>query len=197
MVSLKLPSKQYQGYIFDCDGTLANSMPLHYKTWREALVFHGAKFNFTWDLMNSLAGLGAKDTIAYLNNKFEENLDHVVVHSTKVKLFQKRHSLVKPINEVVNFAKECKVKGFPIAVCSGGCKQNVHKTLNLLGIMNLFDLILTQEDVVNGKPAPEMFVNAAKSMKVAPSNCVVFEDSPKGIEAAKAAGMDYVLVEMK
>ena len=62
--------------------------------------------------------------------------------------------------------------------------------------MNLFDLILTQEDVVNGKPAPEMFVNAAKAMKVAPSNCVVFEDSPKGIEAAKAAGMDYVLVEM-
>ena len=197
MILLEFPNKKYEGYIFDCDGTLADAMPLHHQTWNQALTQHGAKFEFTWKLMQILAGMGAKDTIAYLNNKFKENLDYKVIHATKVRLFQKGNTIVNPINDVVNFAKECKEKDLPIAVCSGGCKQNVHKTLNLLGIKNLFDFIFTQEDVNKGKPDPEMFLNAAKAMKTDPKNCLVFEDAPKGIEAAKAAGMDYVLIEHK
>ena len=71
MILLEFPNKKYEGYIFDCDGTLADTMPLHHQTWNQALTQHGAKFEFTWKLMQILAGMGAKDTIAYLNKKFK------------------------------------------------------------------------------------------------------------------------------
>lgn len=189
-----IPNEEFEGYIFDCDGTLADTMPIHHFSWKKAMEDNGATFEFTGELFHSLAGMGFDDTIRFLNEKFNNNLDADKVRDGKEVLFVELHKKAQPIQEVVDYAKDRKSKGYPIAVCSGGTRSNVIATLELIGIDQIFDVILTQEDVENGKPNPEMFLKAASLMKVDPTKCLVFEDAPKGFDAATAAGMKYVVV---
>lgn len=186
-------TREYDGYIFDCDGTLADSMPLHFDAWQQALVSHGAPFVFDWDLFVSRAGKTLEVTVQELNEQFSSTLDAIEVARLQRKIYTELLPSVGPVAEVVELVRELRHK-YPLAVASGSDRRTVENTLANLGILDFFQAIVTAEDVVHGKPAPDMFLLAAERIGVAPENCVVFEDSLLGIEGARRANMGVSLV---
>jgi len=188
------PDREYAGFIFDCDGTLSDSMPLHWRAWRTALSAHGAPFDFTWELLHRRAGKTIEITVQELNIEFNTALDPDAVARIQRETFQELLPQVRPVRPVVDFVKSIAGR-YPMAVASGSDHQTVEITLKSLGILHHFIAIVTAEDVAHGKPAPDMFLLAANRLGVPSENCVVFEDSLLGIEAAKRAGMGSVLVK--
>ena len=191
----KLPKGSFEGYIFDCDGTVAHSMPIHFKAWRYALQANQATFEFTWECFRSMAGMGLEETIMIMNEKHSHSLIPEKVIESQVIYFRKNVHELKAKEEIVAIAREKKFLTHPISIASGGKREFVHLTLEMLGILDLFDIIVTQDDVRRCKPDPEIFLLAAEKMNIAPEKCLVFEDSPLGIQAAKSAGMQAVFIE--
>lgn len=186
-------TREYDGYIFDCDGTLADSMPLHFQAWQQALVSHGAPFVFDWDLFVSRAGKTLEVTVQELNQQFSATLDAISVARLQRRIYNELMPSVGPISEVVELVHKL-VNRYPLAVASGGDRTTVETTLANLGILDAFNAVVTAEDVIHGKPAPDMFLLAAERIGVAPENCVVFEDSLLGIEGARRANMGVSFV---
>ncbi|HKO49143.1 MAG TPA: HAD family phosphatase [Polyangiaceae bacterium] len=189
-----LPSREYSAFIFDCDGTLADSMPLHQRAWVAALRKYGATFDFGWELFMSRAGKSIELTVAELNAEFGTALDPALVSAAQRAEYDVLALGVKPIDEVVAYARARAQAGCPVSVASGGDAPTVARTLRTIGVSDLFPIVVTVEDVEHGKPAPDLFLLAAKRMGVAPAECLVFEDSLLGIMAAERAGMGAVLV---
>jgi len=187
-------SREYGGYIFDCDGTLADSMVVHYKAWLAALSAHGARFDFSWELFISRAGMSLPNTVRALNLQFGLALDPEAVTASQRLEYERFLPTVQPITEVVELALRVAASR-PVSVASGGERIIVRRTLELIGLGQTFPVVVTAEDVTHGKPAPDMFLLAAERMGVPPTECVVFEDSILGLEAAKRAKMDSVLVQ--
>lgn len=189
----ELPERAYQGFIFDCDGTLADSMPLHHLAWQAAFQAVGAKLDFNWELFVRRAGMTLEATAVGLNAEFGLALDPQGVAERQRAEYQRLLPQVQPITPVVEFLRS--VAGqHPVSVASGSDAATVHRTLELLGISELFSCVVTAFDVPRGKPAPDLFLLAASRMGISPADCLVFEDSVLGIEAANRAGMGSVLV---
>lgn len=194
MTMFEPPEKSYGGYIFDCDGTLVNSMPLHFEAWLAAFAEYGADFDFTWELFLSRAGVSLEDTVVALNAQFSTDLDPAVVAAAQRAHFDARIHALEPIAPVVEYARRLASEGAPLSIASGNTRQSVTTTLNVIGLSEVFPIIVTPADVERGKPEPDMFLLAAARMGVPPERCVVFEDSLLGIEAARRGGMSAVLV---
>lgn len=192
---MKIPKVDFDGYIFDHDGTLSLSMHVHFDGWIESFKKNGGNFIFTREIAQSYAGVGMHDTVRILNQRFGCDMDPEKVVTDQEAYFFNHIERVKPYDPVINFARECKAKGKPISVASGGVKKTVIATMNAIGITELFETIVTQDDVKNSKPSPDLFLLAAEEMGVDPTRCLVFEDSQLGIEAAKNAGMKSVLIQ--
>ena len=189
-----LPTREYSAFIFDCDGTLADSMPLHQRAWVAALRKYGASFDFGWQLFMSRAGKSIELTVAELNAEFGTALDPALVSAAQRAEYDVLALGVKPIDQVVAYARSRALLGYPVSVASGGDAPTVARTLRTIGAADLFPIVVTVEDVAHGKPAPDLFLLAAKRMGVDPAECLVFEDSLLGITAAQRAGMGAVLV---
>ena len=186
-------TREYGGYIFDCDGTLADSMVVHHKAWLSALATHGACLDFHWELFTSRAGMTLPNTVRELNAQFGLDLDPHAVTASQRAEYERFLPTVQPILEVVELARRVS-QNRPVSVASGGERVVVQRTLELIGLGQTFPVVVTAEDVRHGKPAPDMFLLAAERMGVSPADCVVFEDAVLGLEAAKRAGMASVLV---
>lgn len=190
---LSQPLTQFDGFIFDCDGTLADTMPLHHQSWVHALDRAGARFEFGWELFQSRAGMSLEHTVYELNRQFGTMLDPAQVAIDQRDYYTLRASDITPIGPVLALAREAaKVRG--VSVASGSEYRHVVHTLELIGARSYFEVIVTPPDVERGKPAPDMFLLAAQRMGVPPHRCLVIEDSPLGIEAARLAGMHSALV---
>ncbi|MHA3690154.1 HAD family hydrolase [Akkermansia sp. AKK6] len=190
-----LPEKKYEGYIFDLDGTLVDSMPLHYKAWRKALARAGAPDSvFREDEFYSCGGKSANDVVSFLNARYGLVMDAASTAADKRRIYLEmlEEEGMEPIHEVVEFVRS--LGDAPKAIATGSAIPGASRTLAAAGLSGLFDVILTPEDVENGKPAPDMFLKAAELLGAAPGRCVVFEDAVPGIKAAAAAGMDCVQV---
>ncbi len=188
---LEIPNRKFSGYIFDCDGTLADTMPLHFRAWTRAMTEEGAEFPET--VFYEWGGRPAVDIIALLNERCGLSMPPVETAQRKERYFLELLHEVEAIDPVVDIAR--RTRGFaPMAVASGGHRELVVATLDLLKIHDWFDAVICAEDYENGKPAPDPFLVAAARLGVSPEHCLVFEDSPTGIESAKAAGMEYVFV---
>jgi HAD superfamily hydrolase (TIGR01509 family) len=186
-------TREYGGYIFDCDGTLADSMVVHHRAWLSALASHGASFDFHWELFTSRAGMTLPNTVRELNAQFGLALDPEGVTASQRTEYERFLPNVQPIAEVVELAlRVSQIR--PVSVASGGERRVVTRTLELIGLGQTFPVVVTAEDVTHGKPAPDMFLLAAERMGVSPKDCVVFEDAVLGLEAARRAGMASVLV---
>ena len=194
MALFSLPDREYSAFIFDCDGTLADSMPLHQTAWVRALRRHGATFEFGWELFMSRAGKTIELTVSEFNHQFGLSLDPTEVARAQRAEFDVLATTVQPLHEVVQYARGRARAGFPVSVASGGDAPTVRRTLGTIGVLDLFPVVVTAEEVARGKPAPDLFLLAAERMSVAPEHCLVFEDSPLGIQAAERAGMGAVLV---
>jgi len=188
---LELPEGDFAAYIFDCDGTLADTMPTHYKAWLSALGTHADKFPEA--MFYELGGVPTARIVELLNERHQLGLpvEEIVAH--KEHLFLEMSHQIAAIEPVVAIARSyANVK--PMAVASGGHRRIVMNTLRALGIVELFQAIITSEDYRRGKPAPDPFLEAALRLGVPPESCLVFEDTSTGIAAATAAGMKSVLV---
>jgi HAD superfamily hydrolase (TIGR01509 family) len=185
------PEKLYKGYIFDCDGTVAHSMPIHYAAWRQTAEENGILM--TEELFYSLGGVPTTRIVEILNEKFGTNLDPEQVARRKEAVYLENMGNMQPIEEVAAFARKV-AKFAKVSIASGGYLPVVLETLEAIGFKDFFPVVVTTEQVSRGKPFPDMFLEAAKRMGVPPNECLVLEDSPAGIEAAKAAGMDYSLI---
>ncbi|MGB9690580.1 MAG: HAD family hydrolase [Candidatus Sumerlaeaceae bacterium] len=185
---IDIPS-HIRGLVFDCDGTIADTMPLHYKAWLHVLGSDAAKFPEA--LFYELAGMPTLDIIHLLNERHGCRLDPETTRKRKSEHFLRMLPEVKPIEPVVRLIREHAGK-LPMAVATSGTRSSCCKTLEALGLLDVFRAIVTADDVERGKPAPDLFLTAAKRLGVDPSVCLAFEDADLGIEAARAAGMEVV-----
>ncbi|MFA5658728.1 MAG: HAD family phosphatase, partial [Oscillospiraceae bacterium] len=149
--------------IFDCDGTLVDSMPVHTEAWKIAITANGGKFDF--DFFDSVKGMKSGDIIVLYNETFGTDLIPSEVIKIKHKIFKEKLYLIQPIEPVVKVARD-NYKKMPMAVVSGGSKKNVIAELEHTGIIDLFDLILTADDDFKPKPAPDLFLQAAKVLNI-------------------------------
>jgi beta-phosphoglucomutase family hydrolase len=190
---MKLKNEHLKGIVFDCDGTLADTMPLHWRAWQA--VSRRYKFHFPEDRFYSLGGVPSRDILKMIGEEQRIEIDHLAVAREKEAVYLPLIAQVEPINTVVGVAREFHGK-IPMAVASGGTKPIIEQVLQHLGIRQLFDAIVTSEDVVNQKPAPDIFLEAARRIGVAPEFCRAYEDTDLGMQAIRSAGMEAVDVRL-
>jgi beta-phosphoglucomutase-like phosphatase (HAD superfamily) len=178
-----------RGIVFDCDGTLADTMPLHWRAWQVISRRHG--FSLPEERFYSLGGVPARDILKMLSTEQGIALNPLAVAHEKEVEYLPLIAQVEPINTVVGVAREYYGK-IPLAVASGGTKDIIEQVLEHLGIRDLFQAIVTSEDVVNQKPAPDIFLEAARRIGVPPQFCRAYEDTDLGMRAIRAAGMEAV-----
>jgi HAD superfamily hydrolase (TIGR01509 family) len=190
---LSIPDYPFRGFIFDCDGTLVDSMPLHYQAWLASLKQHDAPFDFTEDYFYSKAGVREQDVVKLLNTEYGTRIDPDSVADVKARIFEEMISQVSEVRPVADFARSIHGQ-YPMAVASGSEEHIVRGCLAANGLLDLFPIIITPRKVARGKPAPDMFLLAAEQMGVAPADCLVLEDGQSGVDAAKSAGMQWVFI---
>jgi len=178
-----------KGLIFDLDGTISDTMPIHYVAWRNAAARYG--IDFTVELFGQLAGIPLYPTVEKLNEMFGKSIDPQEMGDAKEEEYERNMHLAKPIDPVVEVIKRYHGK-LPMSVGTGGLKRLAKRTLELIDLDKYFDIVIAYEDVTKYKPHPETFLRCAELMGVAPADCLVFEDGMLGIQAAKTAGMMVV-----
>lgn len=193
-MNLKLPEGVFRAYLFDCDGTIADSMPLHYKAWKKALAEYGCTYEE--DLFYAWGGKPVRKIIADLNEMHGLNMPIDELAEHKERLYHAQLSELKAIPDVLEHI-EAQHGRIPFAVVSGSRRKSVIGSLTALGLLDKFDVLVCAEDYKRGKPAPDGFLMAAQKLGVAPEHCLVFEDTELGIRAASAAGMQSVLVAQR
>lgn len=186
---LQALTRPFRGVIFDCDGTLADTMPLHYRAWAATMEARGA--HFPEPLFYELGGVPTVRIVEILNERFGFTLDPQGIADAKEELYEELLPEALPVERVCALVHEYEGR-YPLAVASGGIRRLVVKTIEALGLLPSFQVICAAEDVQHGKPAPDLFLFAADQLGVAPEDCIVFEDSDLGLEAARRAGMQGV-----
>jgi beta-phosphoglucomutase family hydrolase len=172
--------------VFDCDGTIADTMPLHYEAWVQALREHG--HDFPEALFYEMAGIPTHTIIEILNDKNGYTMPVQETARRKDALFTELIPRVKPIEPVVNLVHQYAGK-LPMAVATGGTRALCSKTLSALGLLEHFQAMVTADDVEHGKPAPDIFLEAARRLGTPAALCCAFEDAELGLQSARAAGM--------
>lgn len=190
-MKLQLPDGVFHAYLFDCDGTIVDSMPLHYIAWKKALAEWNCEF--AEDLFYAWGGRPVTAIIASLNEQQGLNMPVEAVAKRKESLYYEQLPQLQAIPQVVEHI-EAQHGRIPFAVVSGSRRNSVVGSLTALNLLDKFDTLVCAEDYRNGKPAPDGFLLAAERLSVAPEHCLVFEDTDMGIEAATAAGMASVKV---
>jgi HAD superfamily hydrolase (TIGR01509 family) len=192
-MKLPLPAGAFQAYLFDCDGTIVDSMPLHYIAWKTAL----AEWNCPFDeaLFYAWGGKPVDEIISTLNTMEGLAMPVEAVGTRKEGLYFALLPQLKAIPEVLEHINAQHGR-IPFAVVSGGRTSSVVRSLTTVGLLDRFETIVGAEDYTHSKPAPDAFLLAAQRLGVAPEHCLVFEDTDLGIQAATAAGMASVRVPL-
>jgi HAD superfamily hydrolase (TIGR01509 family) len=190
-MKLQLPPGNFKAYLFDCDGTLVDSMPLHYRAWKKALgewncEFHEALF-YAW------GGMPVAEIISTLNQRQDLNMPLEAVSQRKENLYFELLPELQAVPEVLEHLQEAQGR-IPFAVVSGSTRESVTASLVALKLLDRFQAMVCAGDYRKSKPDPEAFLMAAGKLGVAPESCLVFEDTDMGIQAATAAGMASVRV---
>lgn len=190
-MTLTLPTGTFKAYLFDCDGTIADSMPLHYVAWKKALGEHGAEF--PEDVFYAWGGMPAAEIIRTLAEQQGINMPVDEVEHRKEQLYYELLPKLRVVPEVLEHI-DLNHGRLPMAVVSGSTRESVTNSLEILGLLDKFDTLVCAGDYARSKPAPDPFLLAAERLGVRPEDCLVFEDTEMGIQAATAAGMASVKV---
>ncbi len=190
-MKLELPAGPFKAYLFDCDGTIADSMPLHYVAWNKALSEWNCEFSE--ELFYAWGGMPVAEIIATLNRKQSLQMPVAEISKRKEDLYFEVLPQLTAVPEVLEHI-EISHGQIPFAVVSGSTRDSVIASLEALKILDRFDTLVCAGDYQNSKPHPEPFLLAAERLGVAPEDCLVFEDTDMGIQSATAAGMASVKV---
>ena len=178
-----------KGLIFDCDGTLADTMPLHWRAWNAVTAKH--KLHFPEERFYAMGGVPSRDILKLLREEQGLDIDPLALaHEKEQEYLRIMHELT-PIHEIVEIARAHHGK-IPMAVASGGVQPIICSVLEKLEICHFFDAVVTSEMVKNQKPAPDIFLEAARRIGVEPRCCRAYEDTDLGLTAIRAAGMEAV-----
>lgn len=196
-MTLDIPDQDFAGYIFDCDGTLVDSMPLHYRAWTASFQHHKAPWEWSEDDFYGHAGIPDREIVGLLNDRHSSEICADSIHEYKLQWYMERMDELKPVAAIADEVRKCLDMGKPISIGTGSDISLVEPSLKFTGLWDYFEIIITPAEVERGKPAPDMFLLAAERMGVAPKDCLVFEDGQAGIDAATAAGMQSVFVDTR
>ncbi|HTX41444.1 MAG TPA: HAD-IA family hydrolase [Acidobacteriaceae bacterium] len=190
-MTLTLPAGDFQAYLFDCDGTIVDSMPLHHIAWKTALGEWGAEY--PEELFYQWGGKPIREIVAELNRMQRLSMPVEEVAHRKEGLY---YELLPKLTAVPEVLEQIKAQHgrIPFAVVSGSTRESVVKSLEITHLLDKFDVLVCAGEYKNAKPAPDPFLLAAEKLGVAPEKCLVFEDTDLGIEAATAAGMQSVRI---
>ncbi len=180
---------QPEGLIFDCDGTIVDTMPIHYAAWCSTTAEHGLEFSE--ERFYALGGVSPFEVLRKLSEEQGVNIDSEAVTFQKEAKYMELIGDAAEIPEVMQIVRE-NHGNIPMAIASGGTHETVEGILQHCGIRHYFDAIVTSQDVENPKPAPDTFLEAARRINVAPEKCRAYEDADMGIKAIVAAGMEPV-----
>jgi HAD superfamily hydrolase (TIGR01509 family) len=194
-MQLDIPPGDFDGYVFDLDGTLIDTMPLHFIAWSEAMKRAGLPVPLSEDLFYSLGGVPTRRVAEIFGEHYKLPINADAVSHVKEALYLERIAQVERIEAVVAFARKV-AKTKPVAIATGGQPEIALPALKAAGLDDIFKVVITPDDVPpgRGKPEPDMFVLAAQRIGVDPKKCLAFEDAEPGIRAALAAGMQVVRV---
>jgi HAD superfamily hydrolase (TIGR01509 family) len=190
-MKLKLPEGLFRAYLFDCDGTIADSMPLHYMAWRKSLAEWNCELSE--ELFYAWGGRPTAEIISTLNQQHGLSMPVERVARRKEEFYFELLPELKAVPEVLEHI-EAQHGRIPFAVVSGSARDSVTASLEALKLLDRFDALVCAGDYEKSKPDAEAFLLAAAKLGVAPMNCLVFEDTEMGIQAATAAGMASVKV---
>lgn len=183
---------KYSGLIFDMDGTLIDTMPSHLDAWNLTAQHFGFPFDRQW--MNSLGGMPSPKITLEVNKRFGLTLEAAEVASFKMARFSEIEDKGKPISLTVDLVKQWHGKK-PMAIGTGSQRVSAVTLLEDNQLLHFFEAVVSATEVTQHKPNPDTFLLAAKSIEMSPDECVVFEDTELGKQAAHAAGMDCIMVE--
>jgi len=185
---IEIPPKA-KGLIFDLDGTVANTMQNHFSAWRNAVLPHG--IDFTAALFKSLTGMPRTATILKLNELYGTTMNPLEVGNVKAAHFKTLVNETKEITVVADVIRKY-YNVLPMSIGTGSTRNGARKTLEVIGMDDIFDIVITADDIKNPKPHPETFLTCANLMEVDPKDCIVFEDGILGMQAAETAEMRVV-----
>ncbi|MEV6342615.1 HAD family phosphatase [Actinoplanes sp. NPDC051851] len=188
---LPLPDGDFQAYLFDCDGTITDSMPLHYRAWLGALAEYECEF--PEELFYAWGGRLVTDIIADLNEQQGLSMPVAGVAERREALFQEGFPGMRAVPEVLEHIHDAHER-LPFAVVSGSTRESVTASLTAVGLLDRFPVLVCAEDYAKPKPDPEPYLTGARLLGVDPARCLVFEDTELGVQAAEAAGMAAVRV---
>jgi beta-phosphoglucomutase family hydrolase len=178
-----------QALIFDCDGTLADTMPLHWQAWQTISKRHG--LDFPQDRFYQLGGVPSRDILKMLSAEQRLPLDALAVAREKEAAYIAFLPQIHPLDPIVRIVRENAGK-LPMAVASGGNQLHINQVLTHLGLRQYFQAVVTSEQVTRQKPAPDIFLEAARLLGVPPQFCRAYEDTDLGLQAIRDAGMEAV-----
>ena len=194
MVSpLIAPIPPCKALIFDCDGTLADTLPVHFETWSKSLQAVGADISRNW--YYKYCGTSAEEMLQILKTLFGYQFDSEFVMAERQRHYQSLINTVKEVQAVAEIVRT-HYRKIPMAVASGGETGVLEATLNTIKLRDFFDVVVSIDDVQKGKPEPDIFLLASHRLGVAPQDCIVYEDSDGGLEAARRAGMHSIDVRV-
>ena len=186
-MAFMLEKGTFDALVFDCDGTLVDSAEAHLYSIQQALAPLGLTMPAEW--YSTRHGLGPKDLLDAYEADFKvESFARSGFYERANEAFLASVNLIQEIKVVSDVAREWFGK-VPMAVASNGVRKNVEATLIATRLRPLFYTIVTADDVERGKPAPDVYIEAARRMRVKPERVIVFEDSDEGLEAARRAEM--------
>ena len=179
----------HRAVLFDCDGTVADTMPAHYRAWLEVTAGHGMAFDET--RFYALGGRPTRDILATLAAEAGVAIDLDAEAERKEQAFLAQLTEVRPVEVVVEVVRRLRGR-LPLAIVTGGYHDVCTRILDRIGIADAFETIVASEDTPRHKPDPDPFLEAARRLGVSPERCLVWEDSDLGIEAARRAGMSWI-----
>ncbi len=190
---LKLTEGDFKAFLYDCDGTLADNMQAHKDSYIRVAAGKGVVIE--GNIIDEFAGLPTTEVIGKINERYHTDFDPVEFNRLKYRLFYDEYiehtqPIAYVVNHLINHAGKVR-----IGVVSGGSRESVEKTLRVLGIFDLAEVLICAGETAHGKPYPDPFLEAARQLGVPPGQCLVFEDGDAGVQAAEAAGMRWVRID--
>jgi HAD superfamily hydrolase (TIGR01509 family) len=193
ILKLPIPDGAFRAYLFDCDGTVVDSMPLHYIAWKKALGEWGCTYDE--ELFYAWGGRPIREIISLLNKQQGLNMPVEEVAIRKENYYFDLLPELKAIPEVVEHIDAMHGQ-IPFAIASGSRRDSVESSLKITRLIDKFETLVCADDYKRGKPAPDCFLLAAERLGVKAEDCLVFEDTELGVRAATEAGMASVKVPL-